>query len=100
MKKKEPDERLNELAFKLKEIGSTAVSLYAPVIAAVCLRFERGEQVSENELACLLDQILGFCFEEEIVKLFCKLCRSAFWQHPQVIKEYILLFRTLWDEEK
>ena len=99
MKKKEPDERLSELAIKMKEIGSTAVSLYTPEIAAVCLCFARGEQVSEDALACLLDRMLGFCFEEEMVELFRKLCRAAFEQHPKVVTEYVFLFRNLWDEE-
>ena len=82
MKKKEPDERLSELAFHI-----------------VCLRFANGEQVSESELVRLLDGVLGFCFEEEMVELFRKLCRAALRQHPRVINEYVLTFRDLWDEE-
>ena len=99
MKKKEPDERRSELAFHIKETGCTAVSLYAPEIGAVCLRFANGEQVSESELVRLLDGVLGFCFEEEMVELFRKLCRAALRQHPRVINEYVLTFRDLWDEE-
>lgn len=98
MKKKEPDERLSELALQIKEAGSAAVSLYAPEIGAVCLRFEHGEQVSEFELVRLLDGVLGFCFEEEMVVLFRKLCLAALRQHPQVVNEYVLLFKDLWDE--
>ena len=80
MKKKKPDERLSKIGLKIKETGSAAVSLYAPAIGAVCLRFTRGEQVSEFELVRLLDGVLGYCFEEEMVELFRKLCRAALCQ--------------------
>lgn len=67
------DIALNKIKVLLQDttrLAETAVALYEPTVANVCLRLQKCENVDETELSQLLDALLGFCFDESAVELY------------------------------
>ncbi len=43
--------------------------------------------------------MLGFCFDEDMLLLFKKLCRHYFRIDPAATADYVHTYREMWDEE-
>ena len=46
-----------------------------------------------------LDALLDLAFDNNILKLFKKLCRYYYFISPQATVDYVLAYREIWDEE-
>ncbi|OGS22695.1 MAG: hypothetical protein A2252_02970 [Elusimicrobia bacterium RIFOXYA2_FULL_39_19] len=44
-----------------------------------------------------LDGMLDFCFDENMLKLFKKLCRYYYKMNPSVVVEYVYAYRDMWE---
>lgn len=91
------DERLKSLIQQSQRLANEAVRLYSPTVSDVCLRFAKGEEVGEAEVARLLDGLLGFCFDSRIVELYRKVCKAAVPFYQQLIVDYIGYYKEQWD---
>lgn len=78
----------------------TAVSLYEPTVANVCLRLGRSEKVDEEEVSRLLDGLLGFCFDARAVELFKKVCRAALPTNARLVADYIRYYKEEWESKE
>jgi hypothetical protein len=45
-----------------------------------------------------LDGMLDFCFDDEMLVLFKKLCRHYFDVDPEATVSYVQAYREMWDE--
>lgn len=88
---------IKELLEDRSRLVGIAVSLYEPTVANVCLRFGRGENVSDEEVSRLLDALLGFCFDTRAVGLFKKVCKEAFPTKRSLVADYIRYYREEWE---
>ena len=48
----------------------------------------------------LLDRMLDFCFDDEILRLYKKLCRYYYKIDPVATASYVYTYREMWDEEE
>ncbi len=48
----------------------------------------------------VLDRMLGFCFDADVLLLFKRLCRYYFEIDPMATAEYIRIYRDMWDEDR
>lgn len=48
----------------------------------------------------LLDGMLDFCFDDEMLCLYKKLCRYYFKIDPVATASYVYAYREMWDEEE
>jgi len=48
----------------------------------------------------LLDGMLDFCFDDEMLRLYKKLCRYYFKMDPEATASYVYAYREMWDEEE
>jgi hypothetical protein len=84
-----------ELALSLRELGRDAVKIYAAEVDAVIRTRSHDAHCIEN----LIDRMLGFCFDSDMLLLFKKLCRHYFRIDPAATASYVHLYRDMWDNE-
>lgn len=94
------DTALNKIKVLLEDtarLAKTAVTLYEPTVANVCLRLSRAEKVDEAELCSLLDALLGVCFDDGVIALFKKVCKAALPKHAGIVADYIRFLKEQWE---
>jgi hypothetical protein len=69
---------------------------YAPEVEGVL----RTECRDPNRIEHLLDGILDFCFDPEMLCLYKKLCRYYFIIDPEATASYANTYRERWDEQE
>ena len=97
------DTALNKIKVLLEDrsrLVETAVSLYEPTVANVCLRLGRSEKVDEEEVSRFLDGLLGFCFDARAVELFKKVCRAALPTDARLVADYIRYYKEEWESKE
>lgn len=45
-----------------------------------------------------MDGMLDFCQFDEMLQLFKRLCRGLYLKYPELVKDYILYYREMWEE--
>lgn len=100
--KNEEEQRFTDLVQNISKIASSfdglarqAYAAYAGLVDDVVATQSR----DTNHIEHLLDGILDFCFDPEMLKLFKKLCRYYYQIDPQATASHILAYREMWDEE-
>jgi len=84
-----------ELARSLRELGRDAVKIYAAEVDAVI----RTRSRDAHRIESLLDRMLGFCYDANMLILFKKLCRHYFQFAPAATVEHIHAYRDMWVDE-
>lgn len=57
------------------------------------------KSLDRKRIEGLLDNFLGFCFENEILKIFKKLLNYYLYIDEKASLEYIKAYREMWEEE-
>lgn len=52
-----------------------------------------------NHICHTLDFMLDFCFDDEMLVLYRRLCRYLLDIDPQAAADYVNCYREMWDEE-
>ena len=83
-----------QIAEQINQLHKKAYDVYLPLVDNVCRR-----EVSEEELSYLLDYLLGFACDENILGLYKKVCRRYLYTYPSCVKSYIDAYREMWEDE-
>jgi len=88
------------------------------LIQSICAAHERGitlikqnivpeidliistKQKDSNNIEKILDTLLDYAFNEEILMLFKKLCRYYYNINPNATAYYVYSYKELWDNEE
>ena len=82
------DENICRFAERIVQLHQKAYEVYLPLVEEVCSR-----TVSEDELSHLLDYLLDFAFDENILGLYKWVCRKYLDVYPGCIRNYIEAYR-------
>ena len=74
---------------RLKELYDFAYKQYALAVEGVLQR----KLTSQREIEQLLDGLLDFGEDERFRVLYRKLCRHVFYTYPEMVGDYVSLFR-------
>ena len=86
---------IGELAAAQQQLARQAEQQYSFEVESI-LR----EQCHEPQrIECLLDGMLDFCFDDEMLCLYKKLCRYYFKIDPMATTSYVYAYREMWDEK-
>jgi hypothetical protein len=80
----------------LKDLTTQAIQAYTPAVEEII----RTNSHNTCEVDHLLDGMLGFCYDAEMLLLFKKLCRYYYGIDPVTTAEYVYAYRDMWDEDK
>lgn len=87
---------ISKLALAQQQLARQAEQLYSVEVEAILQDKCRDPQHIER----LLDGMLDFCFDDEMLRLFKKLCRYYFKIDPVATASYVYTYREMWDEEE
>jgi hypothetical protein len=79
----------------LKNLARQAKSLYSVEVDAIINDKIRDSRHIER----CLDGILDFCFDDEMLLLYKKLCRYYFYIDQETTVFYVNSYREMWDEK-
>ena len=87
-------QRVSELAKNAQELSRIALPQYAVEVEAILKAQSRDSRRIEN----CLDAMLDFCFDDEMLVLYKKLCRYYYDIDPETTAFYVYAYREMWDE--
>ncbi len=80
----------------MKSLSEQAFLVYKPLVDDICAR----KDVCQRELECFLDYLVSVCISDEMVGLFKRVGRQFYYQYPQVITDYVELYKELYGDEE
>jgi hypothetical protein len=86
---------LTPLMEQIKALHSQAYKEYLPKVDTVI----KNKIKDDNTIQLLLDGLLDFCGDENVLLLYKKLCRYYWDINPQATADYINFYRETWDHE-
>lgn len=93
------DKRTKTLIEHSLKLANEVMWLYEPIVLDICCRMKGNKNVSEDELSRTLDGLLEYCFDSRAVELFRQVGKAAFYKYPELVTDYVRLYRELWDNE-
>lgn len=89
-------EKIKALAEGQKQLAQQTFQQYQPLVA----KYIDENCTDSNQIAYTLDFMLDFCFDEQILLLYRKLCRHVYSFDPKTSLYYVEAYRERWDEEE
>ena len=59
-----------------------------------------GRLTDEKQIERILDGIIDFGDDERFLKLSKKLCRHIYYKYPQIVGDFVSMFRLLFEEKE
>ncbi|MBI5057566.1 MAG: hypothetical protein HZB61_13210 [Nitrospirae bacterium] len=87
---------IGELASARQQLARKAEQQYALEVEAILQSQCRDPRRIER----LLDGMLDFCFDEQMLLWYKKLCRYYFEIDPAAAASYVTIYRDMWDDER
>lgn len=88
-------ENIKALVESQEQLADQAVKQYQPIVA----QYIADNCTDSNQIAYTLDFMLDFCFNEQMLTLYRKLCRHLYNFDPETAAYYVDAYRERWDEE-
>jgi hypothetical protein len=87
---------VSALAEQMKGLARQAHTEYSAEVDAVI----RSQSCDIQRIERMLDGMLGFCFDPDMLLLFKKLCRHYYTIDPAATAFYVHAYRDMWDSER
>jgi hypothetical protein len=85
-----------ELAGGIQKLAREAVHEYSAEVEAILKVKSR----DSGRIERCLDGMLDFCFDDEMLVFYKKLCRYYIDIDPEATASYVRAYREMWDEQK
>lgn len=85
-----------KFAESLRDLQRQAAQQYQPVVDDILRSRSRDTERIEYVLDCLLD----FCGDEDVLKMYRKLCRHYWDIDPAAAAYYVNAYREYWDSDE
>lgn len=89
-------EGVDLFADKIQSLAILAKAEYEPVVNTII----RKKIVDEQYILCTLDKLLDFCFNDEVLLLYKKLCRYYYPFNRGAIVDYIKYYFEMYEPKK
>lgn len=86
---------IGELAQAARHLARQAVQEYAPIVEAILYSGCRDTRHIEQ----VLDGLLDFCFDPNVLLIYKKLCRHYYDIDPTATVSYVHAYREMWDSK-
>ena len=84
-----------QLVEETQRLARQAESLYTPEVGALIAE----GSLDAKRIEHLLDGLLDFAFNPEVLLLYKKLCRYYYFIDPRATVSYVNAYREMWDED-
>ncbi|MEI7676230.1 MAG: hypothetical protein WCJ03_05570 [Bacteroidales bacterium] len=90
-----PISELRYFVERLNELSKQAYAAYKPQVDALI----NSKTTDNQQIEQLLDLLLDFCSDSQMLLLYKKLCRYYWELNPEATARYINYYREMWDNE-
>lgn len=87
---------IKSIAESIKNLYTQAFLIYKPIVNDICSK----EMVESKELENVLDGLVSMCMSDEMLNLFKQVCRKFYSQYPEVITDYVMFYKEVYEEEE
>lgn len=84
-----------EIAPMFEAMDELAYTTYELMVEDICSRY-----ASEAEVERILDNMLGCCGTERMIRLFKKVCRRYYYLYPEMITFEVYAYRDMFEDEE
>lgn len=88
-------EEIKALAATQQQLAHQALLQYKPIVE----QYIAQNCTDINQIGHTLDYMLDFCFDEQMLQLYRRLCRHLYSFDPKTATDYVNAYREMWDEE-
>jgi hypothetical protein len=88
--------RAGELAKVMQNLARVAVKQYSAEVEAIL----KAQSCDSRCIERCLDGMLDFCFDDEMLVLYKKLCRYYYKIDQEATVSYVNFYREMWDEHE
>jgi hypothetical protein len=88
-------EAIKQLIESRNQLAVQAREQYAPLVQQLIAANSRDKHLIEHTL----DGLLDFCFDDQMLLLYRRLCRHLYDFDPEAAVFYVEEYREMWDEE-
>ena len=81
---------------KIKELHDLAYVQYSQLVDAVLA----GSLTDEKQIEHILDGIIDFGDDLRFLELSKKLCRHIYYQYPQLVGNFVSMYRMMFEEKE
>lgn len=85
---------IDSIVESIKNVNKQALSVYKPLVDEVC----SGRIVEEKELENILDGLVSMCISDEMVNLYKRVCKKFYNQYPEIIADYVMFYKEMYEE--
>lgn len=89
-------QEIKALAESIVSLYRQAFLVYKPIVDDICSR----RKVGSKELENVLDGLVSMCMSDEMLQLFKRVCRRFYDQYPEIITDYVLFYKEMYEEER
>lgn len=89
-------QEIKVLAESIVGLYRQAFLVYEPIVDNIC----SGRKVESKELENILDGLVSMCASDEMLGLFKRVCRKFYNQYPDIITDYVLFYKEMYEEEE
>lgn len=89
-------QEIKALAKSIASLCRQAFLVYKPIVDELC----SGRKVESKELENVLDSLISMGMSDEMLSLFKRVCRRFYNQYPEIITDYILFYKEMYEEEE
>lgn len=86
---------IKSIAESIKNLYAQAFLIYKPIVDDICSK----ETVESKELENVLDGLVSMCISDERLNLVKQVCRKFYSQYPEVITDYIMFYKEMYEEK-
>jgi len=86
---------ISQLAEVHQNLGKQAFVAYKIPIENII----RCKSTDQKQIEHLLDGMLNFCFDEDVLQLYKQLCRYFYMLNPVATIYHVYAYRGMWDEK-
>jgi hypothetical protein len=87
---------IGELASDMQKLARIAVRQYSAEVEDIL----KAQSLDSRRIEKCLDGMLDFCFDDEVLALYKKLCRYYYAIDPEATVSYVNFYREMWDEQE
>lgn len=87
---------INAIVESFRTLNEQALVVYTPMVEDICSR----KSVSAKELENLLDGLVSICISDDMTELFKRVCRCFYYQYPEVITDYVYLYKEMYEDDE
>jgi hypothetical protein len=94
------DEEIKTLAHEIgtmfQSAAQSGISHYRPIVHQIL----QGQITDPNEIEHILDYMLDYCFDDEMLSIYKSVCRHLFHKYPELVYNAVMNYKEVWDSDE